>query len=189
MKNRKQIMVIFLAVAVVFIGVGFAASVDTLKANGTVAVNLSEAQQKEFDLDVQFTNLNGGTALPTGVTATIGNDGDEAEDVNDFLTFAIDSTVLTEVGKTVSFTVDIKNDSTTNAAKVTIGDIEITNNANNANNPFTFTVTAADTNEIAANGGTKTYTITAKLVALPTANMTANVSFTFDAEIGTAVNP
>lgn len=53
MKNRKVIVTAFLLVAVMLLGVGYAAVSDTLNFNGDATISNDQVQQ-EFDLDVKI---------------------------------------------------------------------------------------------------------------------------------------
>ena len=53
MKNRKVIVTAFLLVAVMLLGVGYAAVSDTLNFNGDATIS-NDQVQKEFDLDVKI---------------------------------------------------------------------------------------------------------------------------------------
>lgn len=57
MKNRKVIVTAFLLVAVMILGVGYAAVVDTLHFNGDATLSQGQVQH-EFDLDVMLTAVS-----------------------------------------------------------------------------------------------------------------------------------
>ena len=54
MKNRKSIVVAFLLVAVMLLGVGYAALTDILDITGSADINQSAAEEA-FNEDVYFT--------------------------------------------------------------------------------------------------------------------------------------
>ena len=57
MKNRKVIVTAFLLIAVMIVGVGYAAVSDTLNFGGDATVSDSQAQH-QFDLDVRITAVS-----------------------------------------------------------------------------------------------------------------------------------
>ena len=96
MKNRKMILVAFMLVAVLVMGIGFAAYSTTLAIHGTTSVS---AEALEFTKDVQFTNVT--TSNAAFGTATIG-DGQNA-------TFTVSG--MTAYNDRVQFTYTIVNNS------------------------------------------------------------------------------
>ena len=74
MKNRRTIVIAFLLVAVLTIGVGFAALTDTLTASGSAGI-LKTGAQSEFEAKVYFSNASTQDALKaTAVVDSLDND-------------------------------------------------------------------------------------------------------------------
>lgn len=153
MKNRKLVIVAFLLVAVMLLGVGYAALSDTLDITGSADVNQSAAEEA-FNEDVFF---SAAVANEAGNTASINADN------NDKASFTANT--LKGKGDKVTFTFTIKND----------GDVDATVtpklNATLGNtNPEYFAISsdwdgAAKT--LAAHSEV-TYTITVELIKTPT---------------------
>ena len=185
MKNRRIAIIAFVLVAVMAIGVGYAALTDVVTINGTANAGIND---DEFNNEVLFTSavvtsqtVNGvsstpGTGTGTGVTAQIA-DGDD-----------VTITVTTEAFKTLNdkvlVTIVLTNNSDVNATlkSVTVneGDTEY------------FGVTILNTSEdpdaqpandqpIAANGGTITFTVEIELIKTPTDDV--NTSFSVSATV------
>ena len=97
MKNRRNVVVAFMLVAVMLLGVGYAALTDTLDINGTVDVNQSAAEEA-FNEDIFF---SAAVANEAGNTASVNADN------NDKASF----TINTFKGKddVATFTFTIKN--------------------------------------------------------------------------------
>lgn len=165
MKNRKNIVIVFLLVASLCLSVGFAALTDTLNINGTINVSgdndSNDAAAKEWDADVSFSNVV--------KTSTYGNADDSKYTVaidtttKDVLTVNLESGCLSVKGDSVTFTVTIQNNSEDYAADITF-------NAPTVDNSNYFTVTIGDTittgDDIAA-GESKEFTITVALAKTP----------------------
>ena len=153
MKNRKLVIVAFLLVAMMLLGVGYAALSDTLDITGSADVNQSAAEEA-FNEDVFF---SAAVANEAGNTASINADN------NDKASFTANT--LKGKGDKVTFTFTIKND----------GDVDATVtpklNATLGNtNPEYFAISsdwdgAAKT--LAAHSEV-TYTITVELIKTPT---------------------
>jgi hypothetical protein len=73
MKNRKFVVVAFLLVAVLLLGVGYAALSDTLDITGSADVNQSAAEEA-FNEDVYF---SAAVANEDGNTASINGDNND----------------------------------------------------------------------------------------------------------------
>ncbi len=173
MKNRRNVVIAFLLIAVLCLGVGFAAVSDDLQAYGTMSVTGSDLQD-DFNAAVHFANPAADT---TGVTATVGADANG--DADDKLTITVPAGVFTTQGQEIVVTVDIENDNAAQSANITFADATFAGDVP-ADNPFTVTVTpsnAAATNIDAM--GTQPYTITIKLVKIPADDIT-DATFTID---------
>lgn len=70
MRNRKTVIVAFMLVAVMLLGVGYAALTDSLDIGGTAEIT-KNAAEAAFDADVYFTKA---TALTNGNTTSINAD-------------------------------------------------------------------------------------------------------------------
>ena len=178
MKNRRNVIAVLLLVAVLCIGVGYAAISDVLEIAGSVTFNTADdgPLDQQFDADVYFANaqVTGGTnVIATGdtanVTALVG-DRDATGD-NDKLTITIGDTVFTDINQTVVVTVDVVNASTVQAANIEIETLE--------NELFEVEVTREDAATTVAKNGSVAYTLTITLKQLPATDATS-ADFTFN---------
>ena len=152
MKNRKG-LIAFLVLAVMLLGVGYAALTDTLDITGSADVNQSAAEEA-FNEDIYF---SAAVANEDGNTASINADN------NDKASFT--AKTLKGKGDKVTFTFTIKND----------GDVDATVtpklNATLGNtNPEYFSLTSDwdGASKTLAAGGELTYTLTVELLKTPT---------------------
>ena len=153
MKNRRNVVVAFLVVAVMLLGIGYAALTDVLDITGSVDVNQSAAEEA-FNEDIYF---SAAVANQEGNTASVNADN------NDKASF----TVKTFKGKgdVATFTFTIKNDGDVDAnvtpkLNATLGNT----------NPEYFTIESdwdGDTKVLAA-GQSITYTLTITMIKTPT---------------------
>lgn len=158
MKNRKG-LIAFLVLAVMLLGVGYAALTDTLDITGSADVNQSAAEEA-FNEDIYF---SAAVANEEGNTASINADN------NDKASFT--AKTLKGKGDKVTFTFTIKND----------GDVAATVtpklNATLGNtNPEYFSLTSdwgGEAKTLAA-GGELTYTLTVELLKTPTETVAAS---------------
>ena len=98
MKNRRNVVVAFLVVAVMLLGIGYAALSDTLDITGSADVNQSAAEEA-FNEDIYF---SAAVANETGNTASVNADN------NDKASFT--AATLKGKGDKVTFTFTIAND-------------------------------------------------------------------------------
>ena len=153
MKNRRNVVVAFMLVAVMLLGVGYAALTDTLDINGTVDVNQSAAEEA-FNEDIFF---SAAVANEAGNTASVNADN------NDKASF----TINTFKGKddVATFTFTIKNNGDVDA------NVTPKLNASLGNtNPEYFSIESdwdGATKTLAA-GGEITYTLTVTMLKTPT---------------------
>ena len=152
MKNRKGLISIML-VAVLLLGIGYAALTDTLDITGSADVNQSAAEEA-FNEDIYF---SAAVANETGNTASVNADN------NDKASFT--AATLKGKGDKVTFTFTIKND----------GDVDATVtpklNATLGNtNPEYFSLTSDWDGEakVLAAQSSITYTLTVELLKTPT---------------------
>lgn len=158
MKNRKRVVVAFLLVAVMLLGVGYAALTDVLDVTGTADINQSAAEEA-FNEDIHFSDA---VANQTGNTASVNADN------NDKASFT--AKTLKGKGDKVTFTFTIVNEGDVAAT------ITPTLNATQGNTkPEYFSITsdwdgAAKTIPAKTDGvnGSLTYTVTVELLKTPT---------------------
>jgi uncharacterized repeat protein (TIGR01451 family) len=158
MKSRKGLISLML-VAVLLLGIGYAALTDTLDITGSADVNQSAAEEA-FNEDIYF---SAAVANETGNTASVNADN------NDKASFT--AKTLKGKGDKVTFTFTIKND----------GDIAATVtpklNATLGNtNPEYFSLTSdwdGGAKTLAA-GAEVTYTLTVELLKTPTETVAAS---------------
>lgn len=147
MKNRKTVVVAFLLVAVMLLGIGYAALTDTLTIIGNAHIDIDTANAT-FDERVYFSAAEATISTGTGTKAdAVGFNDDDA-------TFTANKLAL--VNETSTFTFTIKNESNVNAlisveAKKLSGD---TNPSNSNSEYFKVEYSYPDGMEIAKNGGT-----------------------------------
>lgn len=179
MKNRKRIVVLFLLVAIMLIGVGYAALTDTLTIIGNAHIDIAAAENT-FDGKVYFT-----AAEATSTTGT-GTEADVASFTSDDATFTANK--LATVGQQSVFTFTITNDSNVDAV-ISVASTKLSgaeNPTNSNDDKFTVTYAYPDGMNIAKQGGTITVVVTVT-VAEP---VTAATSATFGIELtATSVDP
>ena len=179
MLKRRNAVLAFLLVAVMLLGVGFAALEDTLTVKTTASVKVTSdpvqpgdpeppktPAEEDFDEKVYFSAVDQqGIVKPTsaaqGATVT-------ATASEDMVTITINENVMNIKDDAVVVTATIKNDSAYNVA-VTLNDDFTTDSGN-------FKVTSAwdgSTGTIAANGGTANVKITVTLLKALTTNVNA----------------
>ena len=153
MKNRRNVVIAFMIVAVMLLGIGYAALSDTLDITGSADVNQSAAEEA-FNEDIFF---SAAVANEQGNTASINPDN------NDKASFT--AATLKGKGDKVTFTFTITNDGDVAA------DVTPKLNATLGNtNPEYFSITsdwsgAAKTLEVHSS---VTYTVTVELLKTPT---------------------
>ena len=153
MKNRKNVVVAFLLVAVMLLSVGYAALTDVLDITGSADVNQSAAEEA-FNEDIYF---SAAVANETGNTASVNQDNKDKA--------SFTANTLKGKDDTVTFTFTIQNDGDVAA------DVTPTLNAAAGNTkPEFFEITSDwDGATKALNaGGSLTYTVTVKLLQTPT---------------------
>ena len=156
MKNRKTVIVAFMLVAVLLLGIGYAALTDTLTIIGNAHIDIGAANTT-FDEKVYFSDAQATSTTGTGTTA------DVVSYTADDATFTANK--LAVKGEKSVFTFTITNDSNV-AAKVTVNEKKLSGADNPSNsNTDKFSVDyqlSSDT--IASNGGTITVTVTVEVV-------------------------
>lgn len=179
MKNRKFIVVAFLLVAVMLLGVGYAALSDTLTIIGNAHIDVDTAN-KTFDEKVYFSDAKASSSTGTGTTAdVVSYSADDA-------TYTANK--LATVGEKSVFTFTITNDSNVDAT-ISVNTTKLSGDANPSNSnsdKFTVEYSYPDGMTIAKNGGTIDVVVTVT-VAEP---VTSATSATFGIELtATSVDP
>ena len=150
MKNRKTVVVAFLLVAVMLLGVGYAALTDILTINGSAEVSQTAAGDA-FNEDIYFSDA---------VAHEADNEASVDDTDNDKASFAANT--LKGKGDKATFTFTIKN----------AGDVDATVTPvltkNTQVDYFTVTHDWADAPKKLVAGGEITYTITVELSKTPT---------------------
>ena len=179
MKNRKFIVVAFLIVAVMLLGVGYAALTDTLTIIGNAHIDVDTAN-KTFDEKVYFSDAKASSSTGTGTTA------DVVSYASDDATYTANR--LATVGEKSVFTFTITNDSNVEAL-ISVNTTKLSGDANPSNSnsdKFTVEYSYPDGMTIAKNGGTIDVVVTVT-VAEP---VTSATSATFGIELtATSVDP
>ena len=159
MKNRRNVVVAFLVVAVMLLGIGYAALTDVLDITGSVDVN-QNAAQNEFDQDIYFSKADANQA---GNTASVNADN------NDKASFSAKTLQLK--GEKVTFTFTIKNDGELDAMVTPKLNATLGNT-----NPEYFNITSdwAGQGKVLAAHSEITYTITVELIKIPTDAVTGS---------------
>ena len=172
MKKRKIVVVAFLLIAVLLLGVGYAAVTDTLTIIGNAHIDMGQVETT-FDTNVYFSAAVATSSTGTGATA------DVASFTPDDATFTANKLAI--VGEKSVFTFTITNDGnvdaviSVNATKLS-GD---TNPSNSNTDKFTVTYEYPDGMTVAKDGGTITVVVTVE-VANP---VTTATSATFGIEL------
>lgn len=154
MKNRRNVVIALLLIAVLCVGIGYAALNDTINFTGKISYTP--------DFDIVWGTATYADGLLTDV------DGSDT----DTFTVSMDTTEWV-VGETKTFTVTVKNVSRYNAENVAVQ--ALTTTAVEDNYTVTAQVTGADT---IAVGGTTTVTVTVTMDSYPTDTVT-DAEFTF----------
>ena len=157
MKSRRNFVVAILLVAIMCIGVGFAALTSVINGTGTIKY------KPAFDIEWTET-VTGATDVNVSTT----------NHANDTLTFTVDTTSLA-VGEATTVTATVKNNS-----KYAGENVAVTPATSTATSDSCYTVIAAPSaTTIAANGGEITVTFTITLTAYPQVATAYEVTFNF----------
>lgn len=183
MKSKRNVLIAFVLICCLCLSIGYAALTDTLYVDGKASVNVVSDDDKTedptapdtpweeaFNEDVYFKNSS-------STAAVIGDDTDG--DANDLLTITVPDGAITPTNRTVTYTVDIMNDSSDYDAQVTLKTPADTTN-------FTYNIKWTDNTTGAKTidcNGSANVTITITLKTTPTADITNEAfSVTFNAE-------
>ncbi len=179
MKNRKIVVVAFLLVAVLLLGVGYAALTDQLTIIGNAHVDVDTAN-KTFDERVYFSAAEATSSTGTGTTA------DVASYTADDATYTVNK--LAVVGQKSVFTFTIKNESNVDAI-ISVASTKLsgdTNPSNSNEDKFTVEYAYPDGMTVAKQTGTITVVVTVTL----NEPVTSATSATFGIELtATSVDP
>lgn len=157
MKKRRNFVVAILLVAIMCIGVGYAALTSTISGEGTITYTPA--------FDIQWTETVTGATDVNVSTNT---------HTNDTLTFTVDTSSMA-VNDTTTVTATVKNNSKYAAENVTVTPATATATSDNC-----YTVVAVPSaTTIAADGGETIVTFTITLTAYPQADDDYNVTFKF----------
>ena len=154
MRNRKNVIVAFVLVAVMLMAVGYAALTDILDITGSADVNQSAAEEA-FNEDIYFVSA---AANQEGNTASVNTDN------NDKASFT--AKTLKGAGDKATFTFVITNDGDVDAE----GTPKISSNTNEAFFKITsdWMVGGVSTPKTLAAGSQLSYTVTVELLQTPT---------------------
>jgi uncharacterized repeat protein (TIGR01451 family) len=180
MKNRKTVVVAFLLVAVMLMGVGYAALTDVLDITGSADVNQSAAEEA-FNEDVYFSAAEAENPTPAPEKPNTASVNADNKDKASFT-----ANTLKGKGDKATFTFTIKND----------GDVAATVtpklNATLGNTlPEYFSITSdwdGATKTLAA-GGSLTYTVTVELIKTPTETISGSFLIELTAVSQAATTP
>lgn len=179
MKNRKIVVVAFLLIAVLLLGVGYAALTDTLTIIGNAHIDVDTAN-KTFDEKIYFSAAEATSSTGSGTTP------DTASYTADDATFTANK--LATVGQKSVFTFTITNDSNVDAV-ISVASNKLsgdTNPSNSNTDKFTVEYSYPDGMNITKNGGTIKVVVTVT-VKEP---VTSATSATFGIELtATSVDP
>lgn len=172
MKNRKTVVVAFLLVAVMLLGVGYAALTDTLTIIGNAHIDVDTAN-KTFDERIYFSAAEATSSSGTGTKADVVSFAD------DDATFTANKLAL--VGEKSVFTFTITNTSNVDA-EISVNPTKLSGDGNPSNSNgaiFGVEYTYPDGTTVAKSGGTITVVVTVT-VKQP---VTAATSGTFGVEL------
>lgn len=159
MKSRRSFVVAILLVAIMCIGVGFAALSSTITGTGTITYTPA--------FDIEWTQTVTGDEVSGVAVSTTTH-------TNDTLAFTVDTSSMA-VNDTTTVTATVQNNS-----KYAANNVTVTPASANATTDNCYTVVAAPSaTTIDANGGTITVTFTIKLTAYPQVDKAHNVTFNF----------
>ena len=179
MKNRKTIITAFLVMAVMMLGVGYAALTDTLTIIGNAHIDIDTAN-KTFDEKIYFSAAEATSSTGSGTVADVASfNADDA-------TYTVNK--LATVGQKSVFTFTVTNDSNVDAL-ISVGDKKLSgvdNPSNSNDDKFTVEYSYPDGMKVTKNGGTITVVVTVE-VKEP---VTSATSATFGIELtATSVDP
>ena len=161
MKGRRNFVVAILLVAIMCIGVGFAAITSTITGTGTITYDPAFAIE-------WTTNVTGANVSDVNVTSSA------VDKENDVLTFKVDASSLVVGGTTTTVTATVKNNSKYDATNVTV-----TPSTDTATTDNYYTVVAVPSQTTIASGSSIDVTFTITLTKYPQASSLYETEFSF----------
>ena len=174
MKNRRTVVVAFLLVAVMLLGIGYAALTDTLTLIGNANIDLQQAGVN-YDKKVYFSAAEVVSSPNTAVDTVSGVGTDDA-------TYSVHS--LATMGDTAIFKFTIKNESNVPVV-IEIPNKKLSGQDNNSNsNPTVFSITYdySIADKTIPSQGTMDVTVTVKVVAPVTTETGATFGIEYTAK-------
>lgn len=164
MKNRKIIVTAFILVAIMVLGVGYAAVSDTLDIQGTADITATDAGET-LNEDVYFSGIMKGDTRVDAIVAgdNLGYVASININDNDMAHFTVSS--LKKAGDSVTITYEVTNESTN---PVTLA----LKNSSSTEPIFTVTTELDSATKVVGAGSTTTVWVTVTLNADPTAAVT-----------------
>ena len=184
MKNRKTVVVAFLLVAVMLLGVGYAALTDTLNVKGNLGADISVAA-KYFDSTLYFSDDD----VSDPALAAVSYESDADGHMRD--TAIIEATAFTQANQSVTVELTILNGSAEFDAKVTpsvlVKNLTVTPETDGHDPVFKVEWewkddSTTDAKTIAKNNGTQVLKVTITLLETPTEHHGATFVLTLNAE-------
>ena len=174
MKNRKTIIVVFLLIATMALGVGYAALTDTLTIIGNAHIDIAAAENN-FDNNVYFSAHQEVSSTGTGTT------DDVSSHTADDATFTANK--LAKKGEVSVFKFTIKNDSNVPAV-ISVEPTKLSGAANPSNSNttiFSVTYEYSRIDMTIPSGETMDVTVTVEVIAPVTVNTSATFGIEFTA--------
>ena len=193
MKNKRNVLIAFILICCLCLSIGYAALTDTLYIDGKASVNVvsdpadpldpTTPFEEDFNNDVHFTNSSN--------TSVAVIEEDQDGNANDLLTITVPDNAFSPENKTVTYYVDIINESTDYDAKVKLNE---SGTGETSGNNFSYEVKWTDgtTGEktIAKNDGIANVTITITLITTPTEDIPTEIfAVTYTATAVATVTP
>lgn len=160
MKSRRNFVVAILLVAIMCIGVGFAALNSTINGTGTITYTPA------FNIEWKAGSVTGDKVTGSPAVSTDAHE-------NDTLAFTVDTSDMV-VGGTTTVEAKVKNTSKYNAKSVAVTPNTVTDTTDHC-----YTVVAAPETTTIVAGGEITVTFTITLKAYPQKEAAYNVAFNF----------
>ena len=184
MKNRRNVIVAFLLVAVLLLGVGYATLTDTLTIIGNATIDQNAANNK-FDENIYF------SAAEFVVSTGTGKQGEDKAilTTDDDATFTAHS--LAYVGEAATFKFTVKNDSNVDV-KVLVNSKKTSgadNPSNSNESKFTVTYDYSRDDMVIPSGETMDITVVVKVAAPVVDADTATFGLEMIVSTDTAANP
>ena len=168
MKNRKIVVVAFMLIAVLLLGVGYAALTTTLTVIGNAHIDMAQAGEN-FDERIYFSVAEPVSSTGTGSTAdtAAGVGGDDA-------TFTANR--LATKGEVSTFLFTIQNDSNVPAT------ITIKEESNTNETAFKVTYSYSIADKVIPSGGSMDITVTVEVIDAITVDTSGTFTIVYSAE-------